>query len=260
MVKRENSYKDVPERTLLDLAFEGVHFARCADRKSMHHLVTCLRSRRPELYFPFFWTHADVDKLEKTFLSSISVDDVIWYICALKEILGDRYPHKLHWMERSNLYHIFGLLRLVGKTDRKAALKAIRNVFGHRVVTKPKSIIDISSYSSLAILEEREAREMKGFAEKLLENPMVLRFYGSYQIYYYGGFDNCVDGLAKYASSSKQIFIPQSILSLVAIQNDIAWRTQINTVAIIKSRLFDILQPEVKRLIELGIKFISEAV
>jgi hypothetical protein len=260
MVKQENSYKDVPERTLLDLASEGVPFTRGADRKSMHHLVTSLRSRRPELYFPFFWTHADVDKLKKIFLSSISVDDVVWYLCALKEILGDRYPHKLHWMERSNLYHIFGLLRLVGKADRKVALEAIKDAFGHRLITKPKGIVDISAYSALAILEEREAREMKGFAEKLLETPRVLRFYGSYQVYYYGGLDNCVDSLAKYASYGNQIFIPQSILSLIAIQDDIAWRTQIDTVAIIKSRLFDILKPEVKRMIELGLKFISEAV
>ncbi len=255
---KSNSMIEVPERELLDLAAEGISLPTDSSPAEMKRLAEGLRQRKVDLYFPFFWTHNDVFSLHKKYLKNVSLDDVLWYFNELFRIVGDRYPDKLHWMERSNIYHTFGLIRLLGKADRKTAIRTVQKAIDHQNRDKVKSIIEISAHSTLAVLQERDAEGMKSFLEELISVPNILRFYGSYQIYYYGGFENCVTRLEKYTQTSNEIFIPQSMLSLLSIRSHINWRAKSNTESIVRERLFDALGPNAKKLIERYYKYVIE--
>ena len=249
---------EIPERELLDLAAEGIRIPTDSSPAAMTKLAEGLCQRRPDLYFPFFWTHIDVHRLQQKYLKNISLDDVIWYIDELFRIAGDRYPDRLHWMERSNIYHALGLLRLLGKSDRKIAIGAVQKTIAYRNSVKAKNIVGISARSTLAILEERDAEGMGNYIQDLVAVPEILRFYGSYQIYYYGGFENCITSLETYAKTSNEIFVPQSMLSLLSIRSHINLRENRNTESIVKERLFDVLRPKAKKLVEQYLKYVIE--
>ena len=249
---------EIPERELLDLAAEGIRFPTDSSPAEMKKLAEGLRQRRADLYFPFFWTHGDVYLLQQKYLKNVSLDDILWYIDELFRIVGNRYPDRLHWMERSNIYHTFGLIRLFGKADRKTSIRAVQKAIDFQNRSKSKSIVEISAHSTLAFLQERDAEGMKSFIEELISVPNILRFYGSYQIYYYGGFENCVTRLENYNQTSNEIFIPQSMLSLLSIRSHINWLAKSNAESIVRERLFDALRPNAKNLIERYYKYVIE--
>lgn len=258
-IGRPKDHNDFPERDLIDLASEGVPFHTGSDKASIDNIVKCLKDRRPEIFFSFYWTHSDVIVLKENVIPYISSEDVIWYLITLYKLIEERFPNKLHWIERCNLYHVFGMLRLLAKnSDNKANIKKLLKLqsIPNMLAIKPKSVIDVSSISTRAFLEERETKDMKVFLYNFMNSPEILRFYGSYQIYYYGGFENCLKSLTEYARSENQIFIPQSILSILSINKDIKWRTHLNIKKEVKSKLFDVLSEESKKIIEPAIKCI----
>lgn len=249
---------EVPERELLDLSLEGIHIPKESSSEVMRRIAKGLKSRKIDLYFPFFWTHSDVSKFHKSYIDKVPLDDLLWYLNELYRIVKDRYPKGLHWIERINIYHVYGLIRLIGKNDPKTAIRTIRKTINFQKQTKEKSVFYISANSTLAILQERETKEMSDFLKELITVPAFLHFYGSYQIYYYDGFENCISRLEKYINTSNEIFIPQSMLSLISIKSHIDWQTKKNTEPIIKERLFDVLGDKAKSMVDKYYKKVVE--
>lgn len=242
------------ERDLLELALEGIELPTGAGSQDMRSLVVGLTEHQPGIFFPFFWSSRDVDCLQADRLKGISLDDVIWYLRSLWGILQVRYPSGLHWMEMSNLYHVFGLLRLVAGHDegnRNAAATAIRETFLPERTTQLHSIAEVSAFSALAVLEEREPQDMAKYLNWLISSPSCLGFYGTYQLYYYGSLDSCVDSLSRYRLENRNtVFLPQSILGLLAVRTRIRSVDPKEAGHKIKDELLDLLDTPTKRMTE----------
>jgi len=207
-----------PECEVVALAAKGVPFPKHAG--AVQELSEGLSSRVFKLYFPYYWDHEEVQLLRDQAVTAIDPKHFLWYLQNLARVVLPRFPDRLHWTETCNLFHFFGFMRLLDSCQREELRNLLDNEFGYRDVSSLRSTVDISALSVRSALEQRSSEDMQFLCELLSARPEFLEFYGHYQIQYYGGLTPCIDRIAGYVGGGSELFVPQTVLGLLAVQRN----------------------------------------
>jgi len=214
------------EDHLLSLSCAGVKVPRNAGSDDMRELVEGLRAGKTLLYFPYYWNHRDVRRFLHCFHGKLSADHILRYMSDLTKMRGDREIRDLYWMERVNLFHFYGLLRILGRENRESVVRFIEKqerIRSNRLRAKhsERSLIDVSSYNALAVVQERDIADMTPILDMFGSHGAVLPCYGKYQMYYYGGISECISQLAADLEKSSRVAVPHSALALLLILEEL---------------------------------------
>jgi len=206
----------LPEDHLINLAEHGVDISTTIESESnpAHKVYSNIKERHFTLLFPWFWTHQIVAQFCQAYHADLTSEDVRWYLTQLQAVM--KMQRDVHWLERVNLFHAFGLSRLVA--DEAPMLEIIENQFGYRPHCEHRRIetlTDMSAYNVIAMLSFDDVEETTTLLRKLEEQPRILPVFAKYQIYYYGGSDSLIETLKSYQSDRKAVMIPQSAAALL---------------------------------------------
>lgn len=198
-----------PELELLRLAARGIDSNLTPNEEDFKWIVNNLKNQKPVILFKWFWRHEDVDLFSKKYMKDIEARDLERYLQKLSKMLLERKD--IHWIERINLFHIYGLSRLV---DKKLGLRIIESFpFFQKKESSILTMSDLSASNASLMLKDASAKDsIKLFSS--IKNSSLLSDYGIYQIYYYKGISNLLDTLVSYLPSYKQVIIPQTIVGL----------------------------------------------
>ena len=207
-----------PEEHLITLAQHGVDMSvlMADERETIEKVYWNLKARRFTLLFPWFWTHEHVRRFCTTYGKKIKGEDVSWYCVRLQKTLNE--SHDIHWLERVNLFHVYGLLRLV--RDREMMLEVLKDRLAGELTVDQKPIntlSDMSAHNAMAMLQASPVEGMEWFLQKLQSHPRILPFFGRYQVFYYGGAEKVVDVMKNYLSTDKNVVVPQSVAALLSL-------------------------------------------
>lgn len=218
-----------PELELLRLAARGIDVNLAPNEEDFQWIVNNLKNQKPVILFKWFWRHEDVNLFSKKYMKDIEAENLELYLQKLSKMLSKR--KNLHWIERINLFHIYGLSRLV---DKRLGLKIIEKLpFFQNKENSIISMSDLSACNVSLILKDASVKDSIKLISSI-KNPSLLSDYGIYQIYYYEGISNLLDTLISYLSSSKQVIIPQTIAGLFEAEPH-----SIILSKIIKERIYD---------------------
>jgi hypothetical protein len=213
MIQKEKNiiypHDKYPEVGLLRLAARGVDPNLAPKDEDFQWIVNNLKNHKPVILFKWFWRHEDVDLFSTKYMKDIEPENMEWYLQKLSKMIVKR--KNLHWIERINLFHIYGLSRLV---DKNLGLKIVKNFpFFQKKESSIISMSDLSACNVSLMLRDASAKDSIKLIDSI-KNRSLLSDYGIYQIYYYEGISNLLDTLISYLSSSKQVIIPQTIAGL----------------------------------------------
>lgn len=211
-MKSKKTHELQPEIELLKIAVHGIDTNLSPSKKDFQEIIDNIASKKVSILFKWFWRHSDVVEFSKFIQNNINQDNLNWYVNKLIEFTSHNRP--LHWLERINLFHSFGLCRLIDNTDQKKRLKTIEKVACvGRKDCQIKSLSDISAYNIALILKHADSSDSLEIFTKV-NSSSLLSIYSAYQIYYYDGFENLLNFLQEYTDSPKQVIIPQTIAGL----------------------------------------------
>lgn len=198
-----------PEIGLLRLATKGVDTNLLPSEDDFVKITDSLKRRRLVILFRWFWRHGDVARLAEHLSRGVYSEGLEWYLTELSKIVITE--EDLHWVERINLFHVYGLSRLFGK---EAGVKLIEKFpYFSKTSRNVGSLADLSACNVALMLKEAEVTESIKVIDAV-SDPSLLAQYGMYQIYYYKGMLELIDKLKEYASSPKQSIIPQTIAGI----------------------------------------------
>lgn len=201
------------EVELLNLAARGVDPNLSPNLNDFRFIVESLRNRKIVLLFKWFWKHSEVVNFSESFAEEIDPSDFEYYFIQLLKIIKKR--ESLHWLERINLFHVYGLSRLL---DRRSSLKIIGDYSLTTTKNKTiKSLNDISAYNVFLMLNDAPINDSIAMID-LINTQTLLAEYGLYQLYYYGGISQLIDTLKLYIKSPKEVIIPQTLAGLFAAE------------------------------------------
>lgn len=190
--------REYPEITLLGLARRGGEPYKQPSELELDEMILAINNREPKIFFPWFLSHSTVANINS---SSIDAEALNFLIKETTHRVLNRQPH---WVEKINLFHLYGLCRVINTATI---------VNDNIPVNMP--IAQISANTSNLILNKAPINESY-INLKILSSPQAARFYAEYQIYYYNGIENLIAKLSDYKNSYKSIIIPQTIASIYA--------------------------------------------
>lgn len=198
-----------PELELLRLASRGVNTNLAPTESDFRYIVESIKSRKLVILFKWFWRHQDVDDFRDHFASEIDPHDLHFYINELLKIL--ELQQDMHWIERINLFHIYGLSRLVQMdpdlvTENQLKLETLRK-------SEVRSLTDISEWNSILMIKNASSIDSLELLE-LIQKPDLLAEFGLYQLYYYQGLKILFRVLKDYLNTERNVIIPQTIAGL----------------------------------------------
>jgi len=106
-----------PETRLLDLFYKGVPIPGRITINNMKKLVCGTNNSRLEIYFSCYWKHESVLELKNKYSNKMDLGKIIDYINNVHFVINERKNRETHWIERINLFHFYGLLRILGFDD-----------------------------------------------------------------------------------------------------------------------------------------------
>lgn len=214
-------------------------------RKPLSEIATALKQRTPRILFDWFWTHEDVKEFSDHQLSKINPDDVEWYLRELAKCLKEDQEERIQpsWIEQVNLFHSFGLLRLI---DDKAGVKLLKEGFGlgdkGRAVT---NLVDFSGWNTLAMLNSGSDSLL--LLDAIRNDTRILKPFADYQVFYYGGYENVLNTMKRYLKSEKQNVVPQTAAALLRWLEDNGYSMESDRV---HDELIDALPLKIKRRVD----------
>jgi hypothetical protein len=233
-----------PECHLLYLYFEGVPQHKKVTRKNMCELVEGLKSRDLRIYFPQYWDHETVRKFKLEFGDKIDEDDIFYYLSRLENLLLLRNEKNIHWIEKINIFHFYGLLRIFGKNNKEISISHIDNLIKHRK-KKIKTLIDISALNTKYVVEERDTKNTIDIISNIEDNPGLIRDFGHYQIFYHNGIYNCINEFSMDLNKKGKVPIAHSVLALIVL-SELYYKNQPEIKEMIMDRLYSHLNNKVK--------------
>lgn len=208
-MKKKHFHDKQAEIELLKLAAHGIDVNLAPSVTDFNNILANLKSRKLSVFFKWFWKHSDVHEFSQKYTNRINPDDISWYLSKLIEVTTHR--NSLHWVERINLFHTFGLCRFFGN---KRGLQIIESIPGiKRRMNKINSLSDLSASNVTLMLKESNTLDSIKLIDHIPDRSL-LKVYSAYQVYYYGGFNNLLSVLRDYKNSPKQVIIPQTIAGL----------------------------------------------
>ena len=197
---------ELPESTLFVLSrFGGAPRPRPTD-EDFSTIVDNINSGQAQILFPWFWTHEDVREFRSKWASKI---DPGLLIRIIDDCHGFCRGKSTHWIERINLFHLYGLSRMVPLAPRDATH------LSHISEELAPGLVAISARNAQLIRRGDDATEAMKVI-KMLDDRKISRMYAEYQIFYYGGIDKTIDALSTYIGKNEETMIPTAILALTS--------------------------------------------
>lgn len=198
-----------PEVGLLGLASRGTEMNLYPTIDDFRLIVENLKQKKMVVLFKWFWKHSDVVRFAEDFVMEVGAENLDWYLHELTKITANR--KSLHWLERINLFHTYGLSRLI---DKDSGAKIMRSFpFFAKGTKRIASLSDLSACNVSLMLRKADSVESLGLLDSFSDRSLLAE-YGLYQIYYYGGISELIDTLGQYVCSPKEVIIPQTIAGL----------------------------------------------
>jgi hypothetical protein len=218
MNKTKNIYTHTfsPESHLLYLYSEGVPQHNSPTEEDMINLVSGLKKNKMSIYFSQFWRHDEVQCFKSRFSNDIIEDDLIHYLSKVNNLLLARNDEDVHWIEKINIFHFYGLMRIFGVRDKSRSLTFI-NKFIDQSKYRNKSLIYISAINAKSVLEERDSNDIIEVFSEFKKNPYLIRDFGIYQVYYYKNIHNCINNIRNDLNHRGKVPIPHSVLALLVV-------------------------------------------
>lgn len=236
------------EAHLLYLYFEGVPQHKQITEDDMRDLVDGLKKHRLKLYFSQYWDHQAVRQFKNKFATHINQDDVFYYLNKVGDLFQSRNESNIHWIEKINFFHFFGLLRIIGNKDRTSSGSYLNNFIKQRE-GKKKSLIDISALNTKCVIEERDAKDTVEIFNQIEQDPNLIRDFGHYQVFYHNGIYNCVNEFSFDMQKKGKVPIAHSVLALIVIC-DLYFKNEPELKEFIMDKLYYPLNESVKNKID----------
>ena len=205
-------------------------------------MVSDINNGKPQIIFSWFWHHDDVKLFSDNYLSKIDQD---MFYKLLDETLSIVNISEAHWIEKVNLFHLFGLSKYVRNKD----IQELQNTYQTR---NNYGLVSISALTSKYLSKEAESKD----ANKIMnafEKSTAIQFYAEYQLYYYGGLENLIQKLKQYIGTPKEILIPTTLYSI----NSTFGSDQFNN-AKINENIIDYLPKSTRSLLNKKLKVVNK--
>ena len=196
-----------PEATMLTLARFGNAPRRPPGFSDFETVIASINLAEPRIIFPWFWRHNDVIRFRDQFISQIDQSKLCHIIagtCAIIDISTS------HWIERVNLFHLFGVSRLFEKVDDEI-LRLQEKAFSQI----HSGLIGVSATNANLLAKGADAKDAIMVIERLSAEQLK-RTFAEYQIYYYDGIDNLIKVLSSYIGTPKEVLIPATVNSIIS--------------------------------------------
>jgi len=201
------------EDVLLTMSLKGYNIGLEPKTSDYENVARALKEGKVEILFGWFWTHDHVVNLQKSSFKDVSPDDIEKYLSELYRIIHKK--DDLHWIERINLFHAFGLTRL---SEQKRALKMIEDKFGYKGDSrKIVNLTDVSASNVSLMLKNANSIDALHLIDTL-NDAKLMALFAKYQIYYYGSKVGVLNAMKGYVGTSKEALIPHTIASMISTQ------------------------------------------
>ena len=198
-----------PEATLLTFARFGSSPKKQPNSSDFKAVVSSINMAEPRIIFPWFWKHNDVLRFSEKFVSNIDKSKLTKIICETCNILN---IEKSHWIERVNLFHLFGVARLIAIADEEL-LQLLENI-----KQVHSGLIGVSATNANLLAKNADTKDAMMVIRKLSAENLK-HIFAEYQIYYYEGLGNLIQVLSGYIGTPKEVFIPATVNSIISSYN-----------------------------------------
>jgi len=203
---RETISSEAPEIVALKLARYGAQPPQKNPSDiDFKNVLSAINSGELQIIFPWFWQHDDAIFFKEKYSDQIDQYQLFKIISETVEIMDTSEPH---WVERVNLFHLFGVSRLFEKTDRNV----LHLQETYRTATR-YGLVSISALNANYLSKHADSKDASNIIKRLEETHLTTS-YAEYQLFYYGGFANLVRALEEYIGTIKEIMVPTSIWSI----------------------------------------------
>ena len=207
-----NKLKDIisnsiPEETMLTFARFGNAPKKQPDNSDFESVVSSINTAEPRIIFPWFWKHNDVLRFREQSINQIDQSNlakIIFDTCLIMNFENN------HWIERVNLFHLFGVSRLFPKIDQE-----LLRLQESTIKKVHSGLIGVSATNANLLAKDADAKDAIIVIQKLTAENLK-QVYAEYQIYYYNGLDNLIRVLSSYIGTPKEVLIPATVNSIIS--------------------------------------------
>ncbi len=196
---------ELPESTLLVLSRCGGAPRSRPTSEDFSTIVEKINSGQAQIFFPWFWTHEDVREFRSNWASKIDSDLLIRII---DDCHGLCQGKSTHWIERINLFHLYGLSRMVSLATKDSTH------LSHISTELAPGLVAISAGNTQLIRGGATNTTEAMKVIKMLDDRKISRMYAEYQLFYYGGIEKTIDALSTYIGKNEETMIPTAIVAL----------------------------------------------
>lgn len=204
---KETISSGTPEATLLALARFGNAPRQSPSFSDFETVASLINLAEARIIFPWFWKHNDVLRFRDQFISQIDQSRLCQIIADTSVIIDIATSH---WIERVNLFHLFGVSRLFEKVDEEILRLQEKSFSQIR-----SGLIGVSATNANLLAKGADAKDAIMVIEKLSAEHLK-RTFAEYQIYYYEGLDNLIKVLSSYIGTPKEVLIPATVNSIIS--------------------------------------------
>lgn len=238
-----------PETKLLNYYCEGVPRDFDTSNLDMSKIVQALNDKKIKIYFPYYWNQHDLRNFKKKYNVQINPSLIVQVTRRLLELLINRNERSVHWIERINLFHLFGLLRIYGNINSAEVIQFVDTIISSRLKTNINNFILVSAINTKSVLEKRDLKDTTEFFNLAEHDLNIVRDFGNYQMYYHGGILNCINELQSDLGKDNKVPISNSIISLL-VACDMYYGIECEYKTIIYDKLYSEIHAKAKNTID----------
>ena len=164
-----------PENQLLYYYCEGVpRHESVSTEEKVRRIHEYVSAKKVGIYFPEFWNHEEVRELKILPSGLFDVDNLIAVTTKLWKVVFYRDEDSVHWVERINLFHLFGLLRIYGKAAPAKTSDLLGSVCNRPIAGGSNSMALVSAINAKDALENRDIVDETEFFRLATRCPSTL--------------------------------------------------------------------------------------
>lgn len=192
------------EATLLALARNGGSPFEQPSPEDFQRLIENINNQQILVHIPWFWRHCFVSEFSVKHVERLDIDSLFGVIIDTEKKCANR---ELHWVEKVNLFHLYGLCRIAGVEPPRDSV--IYNPSDNNAL----SLSSLSAQNSRLIVNGADAKDAVRSIQYMKANG-ISRAFAEYQLFYYGGFEVLIDKLSEYVETPKESVIPTTLYAL----------------------------------------------
>jgi hypothetical protein len=193
-----------PEATIFALARVGGAPFEAPTRQEMAYIVQEINPRIIKIHFPWLWKHEVVQAFSNYFAPQIDIAALSFVIQETEKRCLNR---ELHWIEKINLFRLYGLHRIIGSPISVETLRLIQK--NQTNLSFPL----ISARNSYSIVNQTNKDE---WARSIyaIKTRNTTRAVAEFQLYYYTNMEKLIEQMRQMANTHRESIIPIIFFSI----------------------------------------------